>query len=264
MEIFKLKHLVIIVVASLLWSCQAEHAFSDEVTSSKKKPLPYGIPSDADDVYEFDKSTYTHNGKVITDTLKIMNMLSSASGLHIDETGYNKQIFVTSEERESFDNTTENNEANRIAALDGDNYLHYFFEISYYVRAQDWTQLLYVNVVGPKLYSNTADFTVHGYIKESTGNPYGPNSGTFANGLTLSQYMYDSSTALPNRFTDINVKNTSRYKRRVKFISEDGRTVSRDLASRTYTTFRAASWPGRQTFAGIAAFKVKRHESIKL
>ena len=253
-----------IAMTALLWSCQTEQIVADEVTSSKKKPLPDGIPSDGDDVYEFAKSRYTHNGKVITDTLQIMSMLSSARGLHIDETGNNKQIFVTTQERDSFDNTTEKNAAYRTAALDGDNYLHYFFETSYYVKAQDWTQLLYFNIVGPRLYSNTADFNVQGYTKDGTANPTGPSSATFTTGSTISQYMYDSSTALPYRNTDINVYNTTRYKRRVKFYSENLDLVTRDLAPSGRVTLRAASGPGKYTFAGLAAFKIKRHESIKL
>ena len=250
-----------IATTALLWSCQTEQIVADEVTSSKKKPLPDGIPSDGDDVYEFAKSRYTHNGKVITDTLQIMSMLSSARGLHIDETGNNKQIFITRQERESFDNTTENKSANRTVALDGDNYLHYFFEIKVTSPNTEIDILNYVNVVGPWLYYNQASFQVQRFY-QTTGTPFGYESSE--NTTNLSEYMYNSNIGVENRNTDINVHNTTRYKRRVKFISEGGDIVSRDLASRSSLTLRAASTKTSKTFAGLSNFKIKRHESIKL
>ncbi|MFV8353352.1 hypothetical protein [Flavobacterium sp. XS2P14] len=261
MKIFKLKIFAMITMTALLWSCQTEQIVADEVTSSKKKPLPDGIPSDGDDVYEFAKSRYTHNGKVITDTLQIINMLSSASGLHIDETGNNKQIFVTDQELQSFENTTEKNTAYRTAVLDGDNYLHYFFEVS----KQDGTYktLFYFSIVGPRIYGNVGGFGIHTYTKVGTNAPELAGFVSDAS-YSLSAYMYNQGSTSESRYTDINVKNTTRYNRRVKFISEDGRTVTRDLSSRTHTVFRAGSTSTSKTFAGLSNFKIKRHESIKL
>jgi hypothetical protein len=90
--------------------------------------------------------------------------------------------------------------------------------------------------------------------------PTGPSS-TFTAGYFITVCMIQPA---PNRNTDINVYNTTRYKRRVKFYSENLDIVTKDLAPGGKVTLRAASYPGRWVFNGVAGFKVKRHESIKL
>ena len=69
-----------LISASLFWSCQTEETLTKVATISKKVPAPDGVPSDADDVYEFAKSTYYHNNTVITDTLLINKCLQPQMG----------------------------------------------------------------------------------------------------------------------------------------------------------------------------------------
>ncbi len=250
------------LVVGLLWSCQTEQAITNDVAATtKKQPLPDGIPSDADDQYEFAKSKFYHNEELITDTITIKNMLANAKGLHIDETGYNKKIFLTNQELETFENTTENPANKSTAALDGDNYLHYFYEVHYQRNpALGIDYFYYFNIVGPRTYSTTGA-KVDAY-HSGTLEPFFVAS--YTSGYGIDYYLvWDGETNFTKSST-INVVNTTRYSRRVTFTSLDARTILRDISSKGRIEIQVNSTIYATSCAGISGFKIKSHSSQKL
>lgn len=160
-------------------------------------------------------------------------MLATANGLHIDETGYKKQIFVTKQEREDFDAATEITANRATAALDGDNYIQYFYEFFTKANQSDnFDTLRYFSRVGPHTYYDTYSYSVNAYKRTlTTGDPVLVGSFTFS--TTLNGYYNTNSY---DNFFQINVFNTTKYKRRVKFKSFADKIISRDVNSGAYFT----------------------------
>jgi hypothetical protein len=291
MKIFKLKHFLILMVLGLLWSCQIEEevaAHSSAAVGIRKKRFERdGIPSDSDDQYEFSKSQYYHNDKLLRDTIQIANLLSNARLLHID--GTRKDICVTDQEAKAFSAklNLQNNDQNRAAASsDGDNYMQYFYEIARIdtTRPTRYCDFLYFTIEGPHKHSSeqaaAENYTFKHYKR--TGLTGGPSyvrdwntSGLhadFKNLFHLLSYCQDGHTTMvPNTLLNhyevdftINVYNTTRFKRNVEIVADNGTVVSFSLLPKAHRSLSGKHYYDvPRKFNGINNFIVKWVRSNK-
>lgn len=256
----------------LLWSCQTEQAFSNAVATSKKIPLSDGRPSRADDQYEFATSKYYHNNELITDTITIKNMLATARGLHTDETGIKKQIFVTDQELNAFQGASENSTNTAKAALDGDDYLHYSYEATW--DNGNLYTFFYFNITGPASYNVTNAFIrvqrYYSYPKTAAptflDSTLSGASGTYSS--TIGGYLAPVPANIWDGFYQINIINTTRYSRRVYFTSTAAtgyKSIMYDIApGGRRTAYGAATQLLGYGFGGLNNFDIRAHSSRKL
>jgi hypothetical protein len=237
MKKFKIIIALLIVITSQ-YSCQSEEIVAAKgVTQVKKTPLPDGIPSDADDMYEFDKSQYYHNNKLLTDTTQIKNLLNNCRLLHID--GTKKTICVTDQEKALLNQklNIDNNISAKTNALDGDNFMHYFYEIHRDNSSGVGSEFYYFNKTGPH-YINAVgnNFTVHFYKRlDDISNPSFKYDFTMQTGESINDLLshceklpgiYIAGNLLHwNCFYTINVINTTRFKRLVTFQAIGGSII---------------------------------------
>jgi len=280
MKIFKLKYFVILMVLGLLGSCQMEDVVTNSpnaIAARKKQPLPDGIPSDADDPYEFDKSQYYNNNVRLTDTTQIKNLLNSSRLLYID--GSTKYICTTDQEATLLYQklNIDTSMSSRAAALDGDNYMHYMYEINRDNAYGAGNEFYYFNIVGPhytsdkniNFYTNVYRRTTDNVNTRPTLMPGLTHDGESINcyittGLCL--YIYPYYEQFHCYFT-INCINVTRFTRLVTFEGVSGRKVQVRINSK-----KSASIGGlRKThggvvtkFNGIDGFKLNRVYSQKV
>jgi hypothetical protein len=221
MKQINVKFVALFILMATLWSCQTEQVVSNAVAATtKKQPLPDGVPSDADDYLNFDTKKYFHAGQQIQDTTAIKKMLSQATGVETDENN-NVNIYLTKAEATDLESranaSNPDNEANKAALVDGDNYLVYFFEINtvrkdYGVEIN--SQKYYANKLGPLNYENTSTNLNWKYY---IGTNY--CCVKVVNVYELLNYYYENPSAgvVFNTYYTVNVYNPTRYSRRVYF-----------------------------------------------
>lgn len=298
MKIFKLKYFVILMALGFLWSCQTEDVVANShgaVAGIKKHYERDGIPSDSDDQYEFSKSQYYHNNILLTDTIQIANLLSNARLLNID--GARKDICVTDQEatllNQKLNISTSKTGANTAtAALDGDPYLHYFYEVTRSGPDNRNYEFVYFNILGPHTHSSTTPryYTINYFQRAgSSGDPIYKrdfNSATMANGtafqnlyLVLSNSNASDNLGVKPHFvttgglTDfdmmftINIHNTTRYTRNVEIEGIGGAMVRISIPAKSrkplHGSNNSSMGSNPRIFNGINNFTIKYVRSNK-
>lgn len=264
MKIFKLKYFLILIAFGLLGSCQVENvAFeAPEAIVTKKVPLPDGIPSEADDLYAFEKSQYYREGKLITDTIVIKDLLKDCKLLFVD--GTRKEIYTTNQEAERFKgelNKKNNNNNKATASSDGDEYIQFFYEINRGYTNSDISYLFYFSFLGPQTTSTRETVNLIRYTKSGVQEPIYSSSNdyyfNFSDYLT-GGYVYDV------RYT-INVINTTRYRRTLSINSDDGRYIISYIYPGVLAEYngRHRSNGADKNFNGMGGFKIKDYSTQK-
>lgn len=277
MKIFKLKHFLILMALGLLWSCQMEDIVSnspDAIAAIKKQPLPDGVPSPADDNFKFDKTQYYHNGALIKDTTQIKTMVSNCSAMLIS--GNRRDLYVTDKEARVINNEYNGlqakNASNKAAALDGDNYIHYFYETANYNYVTFFRSFYYFSLTGPNTYNVVKSIRIMLFTKTaSQSQPVLDSEFTSSINSTPNKIIQllsrDPFNDRPNQelsFT-ININNVTRYKRRVHFLSEDNRNIYFDIiAGQKIEVNGSQGRTGTYGFNGVGNFKILSHNSEKI
>jgi hypothetical protein len=264
----------------LLWSCQMEDVVTNSpnaIAARKKQPLPDGVPSEADDVFEFDKTQYYHNGVLIKDTTQIKEMVSNCRAMLID--GNRKDVYVTEQEATVVNNDYEalqsKNASNKaVAAIDGDNYLHYFYEVSDYIENTPqgtFTDYTYFSLLGPNTYNIPKTITYSSYTKESSAinpvanflNLVNPNA-SIRDYLSAQVWFISNQYKFGDLYFTINVRNTTRFKRKVHFQSEDNRHIYYTVLSGRSLNLNGSQINNIFRFAGAYNFRILFHNSQKI
>ena len=263
-----------IITVSLLWSCQTESIVADEVVVTKRKPLLDGVPSEADDIYNFKNLQYYHNDKLLKDTTEIKNLMDSARALNID--GNKREIFYTEQEATAFKNKSDvvtSGFGSRTAALDGDDYLHYFYEVYANPLTGDYYYLRYFSVKGPENYSVEKDaIRIHVYKDKKSSDFNDPE--LVDNFLTGSQtaaerkmnYYLKGNSGNSIAYT-VNIVNTTRYDRKVTFESGSGKFVYITVNAGKQAAINGSatgSDPRTYKFNGVSDFAILKHSSNKI
>ena len=272
MKIFNIKYFAVVILTVLLWSCQTEQIVSDEIVATKKIPLSDGRPSEADDVNDFKNLQYYHNDKVLNDTIEIKNLMSKARAINI--VGNRREIFVTEQEASVFKNKTNSLNTSRSAALDGDDYLHYFYEVSRSPNSGDYYYYNYFSTKGTQDYSVEKNAVrIHVYkVEKIFVNIYDP---IFANDfLTGSKpaaeqkiNFYLKGNTSNNIYYTVNIRNTTLYNRKVTFESASGKFVYVTVNAGTQTAISGSatgSDPRTFKFNGVSDFVILKHSSNKI
>jgi hypothetical protein len=273
MKKIKVIYLVGAFTAGLLWSCQTEAYV--ESASKSKVVADGGLPSPLTDPYQFDKTQYYYGSQLVSDTLKIKNLMAQAKAIHIDENG-KTYIYVTDAETKAFEaemtkseNDSKNDQsAEGRAAVSGDKYIHYFFESGLYPRNQRKAYFEYTQLNGQVLNYPGSYLTFNDYYAENGGTPRftGTTRGS------LDHYaVFNRNLSTANFFYEINVLNTTRYKRRLVFVSKDLiggiKKVYKDFSrGKSYTFYGQYNIDsaGGVKFNGVSHFWIDKHNSWKI
>ncbi len=264
MKNFKIKYFVVLISSILLLlSCQTETVVSDAVAiSTKKVPLPDGLPSAADDVYAFETSQYYLKGKLITDTIVIKDLLKDCKLLFVD--GNRKEIYKTNQEAERFKTVSNNNNINNrgTAALDGDDFIQFYFEIKHtYTNAPIYDGLFLFSILGPQSRFSNIRMEVTHLTQYPNQEPVFVN--TTVRATNWSFYM-DSAPGQDVRYT-VNVINTSRYRRSLTILSDDGRNITLNIHPGVPIAMNGRNLRGGadRNFYGNSGFRIKSYSSDK-
>ena len=146
-------------------------------------------------------------------------MLKDAKVLYIDDN--RADMYITETEAKEFNNKIDqkrDSNANK-ALIDGDNYMFYLFELTKYSNNDNrWRSQQYAAVLGPK--SNYNDYgqqvsrTVYDFYGSSTPPQENTSSVRLINFTDVDPRYY-------HIYYQINVKNTTRFRRQVIFQAAD-------------------------------------------
>ena len=274
-----------------LWSCQSEDVVANSPapkTEIKKHFELDGIPCDADDYYEFSKSQYYQNNKLLIDTLQIKKLLSNARLLQID--GTRKDICVTDQEVNMLNQKLKipTSTSAKTDALDGDNYLQYFYEIARYdkTRPTVYCEFMYFSIVGPHTHSSAllnAESYQFSYCTRTglSGSPtYVKDYNTaimtggsnFRDLYQLLSNCENTNAWLPESKLEhfdvnytINVVNHTRFTRSVEIVADNGTVIRFTILPKGKRSLSGShSYAGVRTTNGINNFIVKWVRSNKV